>query len=203
VILRFITNNRETLVPILSKALYANTHLYRKAIEKEFTKDEKNSLGSPKSNDKIKTNPSSPIKSPQKVPVTGSPTVGSEAALALRGSSRSRSEDGEHKFVIDRSERKQPGPGQKWEELGHWNDSIVELTADILKLFTEMDPSLLARCNKQYEINSVKKAQAVVSRKQSWTILSNSSIAISISSSSSSLSSSSSSSSSSISSSSS
>jgi len=171
VILRFITNNRETLVPILARALYANTHLYRKATEKDLKKDEKNP-GSPTSKT-LNTNPSSPIKSPSKVPVpTGGPSVGSEAALALRGSTRSRSEDGEErKFVIDRSERKQPGPGQRWEELGHWNDSIVELTADILKLFTEMDPSLMQRCNKQYEINSVKKAQSVVSRKQSWTVL--------------------------------
>jgi len=30
VILRFITNNRETLIPILGRALYANTHLHRK-----------------------------------------------------------------------------------------------------------------------------------------------------------------------------
>jgi len=34
-----------------------------------------------------------------------------------------------------------------------------------------MDPTLMQRCNKQYEINSVKKAQSVVSRKQSWTVL--------------------------------
>jgi hypothetical protein len=35
VILRFITNNRETLVPILSRALYANTHLHRKPGERD------------------------------------------------------------------------------------------------------------------------------------------------------------------------
>jgi hypothetical protein len=31
----------------------------------------------------------------------------------------------------------------KWQEKGHWNPTIVELTQDILRLFHEMDQGLM------------------------------------------------------------
>jgi hypothetical protein len=75
-------------------------------------------------------------------------------------------------IVLDRKTPVVALPGQRWEELGHWNDSIVELTADILKLFTEMDPGLMSRCSKQYDANLTQRASTVVRRSQSWAVIS-------------------------------
>jgi len=83
VILRFITNSRETLAPILSKALYSNTFYKEACEEEEWRKD------------------------------------------------------------------------QRWQEQGHWNPTIKELTEDILKLFNEMDQGLMDKCKANYH-SSVK-----------------------------------------------
>jgi len=60
---------------------------------------------------------------------------------------------------------------QKWEELGHWNESIVELTADILKLFTEMDPALMGRCNQQYDNKVRTRLESRAKKRGSWSAL--------------------------------
>jgi serine/threonine-protein phosphatase 2A regulatory subunit B' len=81
VILRFVTNNRQTLVPILCKALTSNTWLQRHDQEAE-------------------------------------------------------------------AESEPPAwrQGMRWQEQGHWNPTIVELTQDILRLFQEMDQGLTSQC---------------------------------------------------------
>lgn len=103
VILRFITNNRAALLPILSKALYSNTFAH---------------------NDNNKSK---------------------EIPTDAKGE-----------------------PLQRWQERGHWNPTIVELTADILKLFTEMDSVLMNKCNKVYNINVQKNITALQKRRERW-----------------------------------
>jgi len=188
VILRFITNNRETLVPILSRALYANTHLHRKPGERDVKITKKAAPPGPIGKEGgIKTTPPSPTgsddtksspapgssempKSPGKSGVSEMP--GSPRRTLGVGGEREISSPTKSTIVLDRKTPVVALPGQRWEELGHWNDSIVELTADILKLFTEMDPSLMSRCSKQYDANLTQRASAVVRRSQSWAALS-------------------------------
>lgn len=99
VILRFITNNREVLVPILNQALVSNTFA-------------------------------------QKDP--------------------------------EAKKRAQAGGGLRWEEQGHWNATIVELTQDILKLFNEMDQGLMDKCNAQNRANLETRARERALRELTW-----------------------------------
>jgi len=187
VILRFITNNRETLVPILSRALYANTHLHRKPGERDVKITKKAAPPGPIGKEGIKTTPpsptgtddtkSSPAPGTSEMPKSPGKSGGSEMPGSPRrtlgvGGEREISSPTKSTIVLDRKTPAVALPGQKWEELGHWNDSIVELTADILKLFTEMDPSLMSRCSKQYDANIVQRASTVLKRSHSWAVLS-------------------------------
>jgi serine/threonine-protein phosphatase 2A regulatory subunit B' len=100
VILRFVTNNRETLVPILSKALYSNT------------------------------------------------------------------------FVQEALQNDQSWQQSiKWQEKGHWNPTIVELTQDILKLFNEMDQGLMSQCNEQGRSNLQGNIARRAARANYWNSL--------------------------------
>lgn len=103
VILRFITNNREQLVPVLSKALYSNTFL---------------------------TNP------------PADETGGNEWMKSM-----------------------------KWQEKGHWNPTIVELTQDILKLFDEMDAGLMTKCSDLVESSAQKQVMDRRKRDAAWRML--------------------------------
>lgn len=96
VILRFITNNREVLVPILNQALVSNT------------------------------------------------------------------------FAQKDPEGKKRAVGLKWEEQGHWNATIVELTQDILKLFNEMDQGLMDKCNAQNRAQIEARVRERALREQTW-----------------------------------
>lgn len=100
VILRFITNNRDTLVPIFTKALLFNTFA-----QNQESKD-------------------APWR--QKM---------------------------------------------RWQQTGHWNPTIVELTQDILKLFTEMDQGLMSQCSQQNYLNVQKSVTARVKREGVWDSL--------------------------------
>lgn len=98
VIVRFIQNNRESLVPILSKALFSNT-------------------------------------------------------FAQRG------ENMEYKEQL------------AWQKVGHWNPTIVELTQDILKLFNEMDATLMQQCESDAVTSVPGFLQAHSDRKDVWAKL--------------------------------
>lgn len=100
VILRFITNKREQLVPLLARALLNNT------------------------------------------------------------------------FAKDSAEAKEPWrEHQKWQDKGHWNPTIVDLTQDILKLFNEMDQALMTKFSKGHAAACQTRINAAVARKEAWAKL--------------------------------
>jgi len=105
IILRFVTNNREVLVPILGKALLGNTWLVN-----EVTKPH-----------------------------------GKPAPLDKRGV-----------------------PLQRWRERGHWNPTIVDLTQDIIKLFNEMDASLMGRYTSTFPETVMGACKNVEKKRERW-----------------------------------
>jgi len=117
VMLRFVTSNREVLVPIISKALYCNTFASANTV----------------------------------VPADLRETQVQE--------SQSRSVD---------SEGRLRAPLQRWQELGHWNPTIVELTSDILRLLNEMDSNLFARCSKLHTMGVKVNIANAKSRQEKW-----------------------------------
>lgn len=101
IILRFITNNREELVPILSDALYANTWLHNNPAEAK----------------------------------------NKEALIAS---------------------------GLRWQMMGHWNPTIVELTIDILKLFGDMDATLMNECSTDHTQMMKSKSSENKKKREAW-----------------------------------
>lgn len=57
---------------------------------------------------------------------------------------------------------------QKWQEKGHWNPTIVELTQDIMKLFSEMDENLVYKCTQNHPEDCKMKTMAKLSRQDQW-----------------------------------
>mmetsp|Transcript_42922 Transcript_42922/g.84150 ORF Transcript_42922/g.84150 Transcript_42922/m.84150 type:complete len:499 (+) Transcript_42922:37-1533(+) len=60
---------------------------------------------------------------------------------------------------------------QRWQDKGHWNPTIVELTQDILKLFNEMDQGLMTKFSKGHNAACQSKVTALVTRKDAWAKL--------------------------------
>jgi hypothetical protein len=140
-ILRFIANNRQSLVPILCRALYSNTHLQGQVVP-------------PGSN-----NPN--------VPASSSSSSSSSSAADGSGSGS----DGGPPEGGTGPRAGATFPVGKKNRTGHWNPTIVELTKDILKLFTEMDAELMEKCNAEH-IARVKAAPLVTAQKKSkWQSL--------------------------------
>lgn len=101
VILRFVTNNRASLVPPLAHALAKNTHL--------------------------------------------------------------QSEGGGDEIVDEEWKLH-----QKWQEKGHWNSTIVELTQDIMKVFSEMDENLVYQCTQNHVSECKTKTESLMERAEVW-----------------------------------
>jgi serine/threonine-protein phosphatase 2A regulatory subunit B' len=136
IIVRFITGNREILVPILAKALFSNT----------LNKDN-NSPTSPSNTDKngvkkLESNPKSP---------TNNSSADTPRPNRLRSASSTEggeAKEGEADSIINPPRHGGHGAHGK---PGHWNATIVELTQDIIKLFNEMDSGLMLRCSQQHQ----------------------------------------------------
>lgn len=105
VILRFVTPNREAVVPVLASALHSNTFAKRMEESDQATDSE-----TAEANNKL----------------------------------------------------------LRWQDRGHWNPTIVELTTDILKLFHEMDEKLMKKAEESYLENKVGRAKAQRSRTETW-----------------------------------
>lgn len=61
---------------------------------------------------------------------------------------------------------------QRWQDKGHWNPTIEELTKDILKLFKEMDESLMDKCKSDHEKKVKKQVMNMNNRRLNWDQLS-------------------------------
>ncbi len=135
-ILRFIANNRQTLVPILCKALYSNTHLQPGLLVAAAAAAAAANGGSATAVD-----PTAPVPPTEpEAPLTG-PRAGATV------------------------------PAGKKNRTGHWNPTIVELTKDILKLFTEMDAELMEKCNSEFLASHKAAPQVNAVKKQKWDSL--------------------------------
>jgi len=60
------------------------------------------------------------------------------------------------------------GAEKEKRKTGHWNPTIVELTKDILKLFTEMDVELMEKCSQMHFTNQQNHPQVQSQRKAKW-----------------------------------
>jgi len=67
-----------------------------------------------------------------------------------------------------------PPPGPAWvpgastRPHGHWSSTIAELTRDILKLFTEMDPALMNSCRDKFNRSIAQEAQLKADSAAKW-----------------------------------
>ncbi len=59
-------------------------------------------------------------------------------------------------------------PGASTRAHGHWNQSIVELTADVLKLFAEMDQSIMRTCKDRFDANVATEEESKRARRAAW-----------------------------------
>jgi serine/threonine-protein phosphatase 2A regulatory subunit B' len=59
-------------------------------------------------------------------------------------------------------------PGASTRAHGHWNQSIVELTADVLKLFAEMDQGVMRQCKERFDVQVASEAETKRSRREAW-----------------------------------
>ena len=114
VILRFVTPNRDKLVPVLALALHSNT--FAKRVEVQSAKEQK----------------------------------------AAR--------EEEHLM--------------HWQDRGHWNPTIVELTSDILKLFHEMDATLMKNAEENHRKLCVDRLKSQGERNEVWSTLEDSNTAL-------------------------
>lgn len=62
---------------------------------------------------------------------------------------------------------------QRWQEMGHWNSTIVDLTTELLRQFTDLDPVVMDRCRKQYEQNIKLQVQEKKKKRTAWETLDN------------------------------
>eukprot|EP00457_Paulinella_chromatophora_P003592 gb/GEZN01003600.1/.p1 GENE.gb/GEZN01003600.1/~~gb/GEZN01003600.1/.p1 ORF type:complete len:620 (-),score=69.21 gb/GEZN01003600.1/:105-1964(-) len=154
VILRFITNNREVLVPILARALYFNTH----SSQQEYNSRRRRST---------EIDPSKARLQPPEQGKLQRSRPGSSSGTLKPASSDNVKKDDELDF-LQHIEVK-----PRWERLGHWNASIVELTTDILKLFSEMDSTMMLHCRQRYENEMARHLESLRQRKTTWVILEN------------------------------
>lgn len=75
-------------------------------------------------------------------------------------------------FYQKESEREEWREDQAWQEQGHWNHTINELTEDILKLFTEMDSNLMKNCQANYHTSVKDQVLNRQQRRLTWSKLS-------------------------------
>jgi hypothetical protein len=124
-------------VPILSKALYSNTHLHNP----NFSRD----TPLPSATNAVTGSPSH-----DKTPPAAAAATGGEGGALARGPRGALSSLGLGVVggpAVHLSNMKL-GAGQQWREMGHWNPTIVELTHDMIKLLNDMDTPLINKVQK-------------------------------------------------------
>lgn len=155
VLMKFVSTNKETLLPILTKALHSNTHLQNPhlppsaaagaggAAEVKSPTVVKHSL-----KDKLEGKDKEEGKSGGEGMALSAGYVHNAYSLSLG-------------VPADRIQH-------KWRLLGHWNSTIVELTNELLKLFAGMDQGLLQRCLKQQESDAKAWIVYQKARRERW-----------------------------------
>jgi serine/threonine-protein phosphatase 2A regulatory subunit B' len=53
----------------------------------------------------------------------------------------------------------------------HWNSAVHDLTANVLKLLMEADPSLVDQCIQQHRLDEEDEERRELARKQNWKVL--------------------------------
>lgn len=154
-IMRFISTHRETLIPILYNALCRNTNsVALAALSGNYslypsTNGTNEAEGSPTSSSKdslsISVTPASPS--------TASPNVSSLVPDPSNAIAPPSPRWDAHATVVDEITRREVEEERKRvedkEARGHWNPTVAQLTADILKVFAEMDPALISRLHSE------------------------------------------------------
>lgn len=158
VIVRFVSSQKEILVPILSKALYSNTHLH---------------------------NPNLGIRDaplPSTIGVGGSPSHDKSAAAAATGGEGGALARGPRGALSSLGLGVVGGPavhlsnmklgaGIQWREMGHWNPTIVELTHDMIKLLNDMDTPLVNKIQKSLTGDVRDRVAFNTRKKERWAQL--------------------------------
>lgn len=122
-------------MPILSRALYSNTHLHNPNLP---PRDAPLPLAS------------STLSSPSHDKAAPAAAAGGEGGALARGPRGALSSLGLGVVggpAVHLSNMKL-GAGQQWREMGHWNPTIVELTHDMIKLLNDMDTPLVTKVQK-------------------------------------------------------
>jgi len=221
VIVRFITNHRHELLPVLTKALCSNSHLFNpnyspQTIAPIYQNDGDLSTGNAGGkvegdSEGARTQPSSPLHSAatdpsnsipssdsSSTPSTASsllsyspglepfllwmaaPTSASEAESMQSSGTNGSEHEGDANANTGLRPRDVVGEmkapkGQpltdQWNLLGHWNPNIVQLTGNVLRVFTEMDTNLMAQCLSFHEQEAKLAQTRRMNKKARWAEL--------------------------------